>query len=160
MVTAVTAVLLQPLLQIQMFADAIVVSAIFLFPCQQPAVSAKPSSLRCRRFCLDVAATSVPRQPQGPVRQVLASTIAAVLPLLLLLPTLRPRQVSSATMLSQPLLLFCHSLFQKSEYAPLTFLSLLSCCRLSAALPSLPSQVFSAAVVIVLKVLLPLCQQI
>ena len=92
----------------------------------------------CRRpCCLDVAVASLPTLPPGPVSQVRAYTVATVLALLLYLLTLLPRQVRSATVLSQPLLPYCRILYNKSIFLPLLLLSLLPSCCFAASLPSL-----------------------
>ena len=156
-VTSVAAVLLLPLPQINICAAHVYVTAISLSPCCLPAISAKSSLLCYRRFFLDVYITSIPPLPPGPAREVCASTIPDIFPLLLLLLTLPPSQAHSATMLSQLLLQSCHSLCHKSIFAPLPLLSPPSLCSLATSVPSSQSQVYSTTVVVVLKLLPPLC---
>ena len=157
-VTSVSAILLNPLPQIHICAAGVAITAVLMLPHHRLAVSSKPSLLRHRRCCLDFAAASL--LPLMPVHviQARAATVAAVSPLPFLLLTLPTIQVRSTTVLSQPLLMSCRSFFHKFIFAPLPLLSLPSCYRLTAALMSLPSQVFFAAVVFVLTLLPPLCR--
>ena len=127
-VSAIAAVLPQPLPQIQICAAAVVETAITLLPCWRPAVSTNPYFLCCRHCFPDVSAASLPPLPPAPVSKICASTEASVLPLLLQLLTLLPRQVRSATVLSQLLLPYYLSLCHKSRFFLLPLLSLPSCC--------------------------------
>ena len=95
-VSAIAAVLPQPLPQIQICAAAVVETAITLLPCWRPAVSTNPYFLCCRHCFPDVSAASLPPLPPGSVIHVFAATVAAISPLPLLLLTLLPSQVFSA----------------------------------------------------------------
>ena len=127
-VTAVAAVLPQPLQQIQICAAAVAVTDVSLSPHCRPAIAAKTSLLRLCCCCIDVAAASLIPLPPSPVSQVCAATVAAISPLPFLLLTLLPSQVRSTNVLSQPLLPYCRSLCHKSIFAPLPSLSLPSNC--------------------------------
>ena len=143
----------QPLTQIHICS-----TAVSLSPLLRSAHAAKPILLLRHCCCLDVSSASLPPMPSVPVIQVGAVTVAALSILPFLLLTLLPSKVRSSTVLSQLLLPSCHSFCHKSFFASLMMLSLPSCCRLTASLPSLPSQVFSATVVLVLTLLSPLCR--
>ena len=161
-VTAIPAVMPQPLTQIHICAADVGVTTVLL-PCSRPFVLAKPNLLRCRRSCLDVAAASLSPLPPNPVSKLRAANVASVSPLTFLSLTLQPNQVFYATVLSQPVMLSCRILCHKSILASLPSLSLPSCCCLTVALSLLPSQIWSAAVIVVLTLLPPLychCSQV
>ena len=128
-VTAVAAVLLQPLPQIQICTAAVSFTSVSLSPRRHPAIAVKPSFLRHHCCFLDVTSASLLPLPPGHVSQVCIPTASAVLALKFLLLMLPPSQDRSATVLSQSLLSSSCSLCHKTRVSLLLLLSLpYRCC--------------------------------
>ena len=118
-VTAVDAVLPQPLTQIHNCTSAIAITSVLLLPRYHPDIAANPSLLQRSCYCFDVAAASLPPLPPGPIKQIMTVTVSALSLLPFLLLTISPSQVRSATVLSQPLLPSCRTHCHKYRFASL-----------------------------------------